>query len=447
MNYSEFLQTKEFKNTLSGFKLLWMPDFLFGFQKELVEWSVRRGKAALFADCGLGKTPMQLVWAENVRRKTNKRVLIVTPLSVSHQTLREAKKFGIEAGRSNDGKPRKGITITNYERLERFNPKDYVGFVADESGILKNFDGKTRRLITEFVNVISYRLLCTATPAPNDFMELGTSAEALGMMTYNQMLAMFFTHMGDTTSQWTLKAHAKRRFWEWVSTWARAIRRPSDLGYSDGKFKLPALIHERCIVKSPLSRGSLIVRPAVTMEEQRAERKASMEARCEEVMRLVAQRPKEPWVVWCHLNPEGDLLEKIIPGSMQVSGSMPDEEKEARFVSFVDGEFPVLITKPKIGGFGMNWQHCPNVAYFPDDSYEKFYQCVRRCWRFGQKREVHCHIVSSERQSRIVKNMMRKERQANEMYSGIIKNMAAFQTGKKPQGDNKMQKVKVPDWL
>jgi len=423
-----------------------MPDFLFDFQRDLVEWAVRKGRAALFEDCGLGKTPQQLVWADNIVRKTNGKVLITTPLSVSHQTLREAEKFHVQAYRSLDGKPKKNITITNYERLHYFDPSDYTGFVCDESGILKHEDAKTRRLITEFVRRIKYRLLCTATPAPNDFMELGTSAEALGTMTYNQMLAMFFTHMGDNTSQWVLKAHAKRRFWEWVSTWAKAIRRPSDLDYGDGKFKLPLLTMVRDVVLSPIGRKSLIVQPAVTMDEQRQERKASLEVRCGKVLDLVKAKQSEPWLFWCHLNSEADLLEKTVPDAVQISGSMSDDEKEEWFIAFVEGEIKHLITKPKIGGFGMNWQHCWNVTYFPDDSYEKFYQCVRRCWRFGQKREVSCHIVSSDRQSRMVQNMLRKERQANEMYDGIIRNMAEFQSGKKPD-DNKRQKVKVPSWL
>lgn len=447
MKYTEFIASKDFKDEVCGFKPVCVPDFLFDFQRDVVSWSICKGKSALFEDCGLGKTPQQLVWAENVVHKTNKRVLIVTPLAVSHQTLREAEKFSISAKRSADGKAHNGITVTNYERLERFDPKDFVGFVADESSILKNFDGKTRKLITEFINRVPYRLLCTATPAPNDFMELGTSAEALGVMTYNQMLAMFFTHMSDDTSQWVLKAHAKRRFWEWMSTWARAIRRPSDLGYEDKAFKLPALHYQRTIVLSPSNKGRLVIQPAVGMDEQREERKASLETRCNKVAELVAARRNEPWVVWCHLNQEGDMLEKLIPGSVQVAGGMSDEEKEERFIGFVEKKFKVLITKPKIGGFGMNWQHCSNITYFPDDSYEKFYQCVRRCWRFGQMREVICHIVSSERQSRMVQNMLRKERQADEMYNGIIRNMAEFQMGRKPRNDNKSQKVKVPSWL
>jgi hypothetical protein len=278
-------------------------------------------------------------------------------------------------------------------------------------------------------------------------MELGTSAEAVGKMTYNQMLAMFFTHMGDNTSQWVLKAHAKRRFWEWVSTWAKAIRRPSDIGYSDGKFKLPSLHTQRAIVESPIGIKSLVVRPAATMEEQRQERKASLELRCRKVAGLVASRQKEPWLLWCHLNSEADLLEKIVPNAVQVSGSMSDEEKEERLIAFVKGDILHLITKPKIGGFGMNWQHCWNQTYFPDDSYEKFYQCLRRCWRFGQAHEVYCYIVSSDRQSRMVQNMLRKERQANEMYDGIVHNMMEFQAEKRQDKDNGDKKVKVPTWL
>lgn len=447
MNYNQFIKNKRFYNTKYGFAPLWMPDFLFDFQKEITEWAILKGRAALFEDCGLGKTPQQLVWAQNIVQKTNSRVLIVTPLAVSHQTLREANKFHIDARRSSDGKLKKGINVTNYERLKLFDPSQLSGFVADESSILKHEDAKTRKLITEFVRKVPYRLLCTATPAPNDFMELGTSAEALGVMGYNQMLAMFFTHCSDNTSQWLLKAHAKKRFWEWVSTWAKAIRRPSDIGYKDGKFKLPALKYIRHIVNSPLGKRTLFASPAVSMEEQRKERKNSLPKRCEQVTQLVLEYYKEPWVIWTHLNIEADLLEKLIPGSSQVSGSMSDDEKESCFIAFMDGQIKHIITKPKIGGFGMNWQHCWNISYFPDDSYEKFYQCVRRCWRFGQTHPVQCHIVSSNRQSRMVQNMLRKEQQSNEMYDGIIRNMSEFQNNKRKPDNNKKEKVKIPLWL
>lgn len=448
MRYLEFIKSKEVKRHPVGFNPIWMPDWLFPFQQELCMWSIRMGRAALFEDCGLGKTPQQLVWAENIVRKTNKKVLIVTPLAVSHQTLREAEKFHIQAKRSADGLAYKGITVTNYERLSRFNSSDFVGFVADESSILKNFDGKTRRHITEFITNIPYRLLCTATPAPNDFMELGTSSEALGIMTYNQMLAMFFTHDSNDTKQWEVKPHAKRRFWEWVSTWARAIRRPSDLGFDDGSFALPPLKYDQLrLDTSEPARGMLIVQPAIGMDEQRQERKNSLHPRCEAVAKIVAAKPKEAWVIWCHLNPEGDTLEKLIPGACQVSGSMSDDEKEERFIAFVTGKIKVLITKPRIGGFGMNWQHCHNITYFPDDSYEKFYQCIRRCWRFGQEHPVTCHIVSSYRQYRMVHNMLQKERQADDMYNGIIKNMTDFQLGVRKEKETASQKVKAPVWL
>ena len=444
MRYKDFLKTKEFQDDLSGFKPIWIPDFLFDFQKELVEWAVRKGRCALFEDCGLGKTPQSLVWCENVVRKTNGKVLIVTPLAVSHQTIREAEKFGIQANRSQDGLSHNGITVTNYERLSRFDPKEFAGIVCDESSILKGFDGKTRKLITEFVQTIHYRLLCTATPAPNDFMELGTSAQALGNMTHNQMLGMFFTHCGDTTSQWVLKSHAKKKFWEWVSTWARAVRRPSDLGFDDGKFDLPNLRYRNHVVESPGKKGLLVASPAITLEEQRKERRETLQSRCEKVAEIISRN--SACVCWCHLNDEGDMLENIIPDAVQVAGKDSDEEKERKLIGFVDGSIRVLITKPRIGGFGMNWQHCSHVTYFPSHSYEQFYQCIRRCWRFGQKRNVRCDIISSERESIVVKNMIRKERQADEMYNGIVRHMSEFQLGKK-QVDNNQQKVKVPFWL
>lgn len=446
MKYSGFIKQKNFQNSTDGFKPIWIPDFLYDFQAEITEWAIRKGKAALFEDCGLGKTPQQLVWAENIVRKTNGIVLIATPLAVSHQTLREAEKFGIEASRSQNGKLKKGINVTNYERLKFFDPSKLSGFVADESSILKHEDAKTRKLITEFVRSIPYRLLCTATPAPNDFMELGTSTEVLGVMKYNQMLAMFFTHCSDHTSQWTLKAHAKRRFWEWVSTWARAIRYPSDIGYENGKFELPALSHVRHIVPSPISKMSFIPRSAIGMEENRRERKASLSIRCQTVAEVVSKHKKEAWIIWTHLNSEADTIEKEISESKQVSGSMSDDEKEERFIAFTDGQIRHLITKPKIGGFGMNWQHCHNISYFPDYSYEKFYQCVRQCWRFGQDRKVTCHIVSSDRQGHIVNTMMRKERQADEIYNGIIRNISEFQSGRTHKKIKK-EKIEIPRWL
>ncbi len=442
--YRKFLKTKGIKNSLAGFKPLWIPDFLYDFQKELVDWAIRKGKAALFEDCGLGKTPQQLVWAQNVVEKTNKKVLIVTPLAVSHQTLKEAYKFKIKVNRSQDGVVHKGINITNYERLKSFDPNDFKGVVCDESSILKNFDGKTRKYITDFMSSIPYRLLCTATPAPNDFVELGTSSEALGEMTRNQMLGMFFTHDCKTSSKWNLKGHAKKRFWQWVSTWARAIRKPSDLGFEDGDFVLPPLNFYTHTIKSNYIEDTLMSSPAVGLTEQRAEKRRTLNLRCGKVASLVSK--DKPWLIWCHLNSEGDLLEKLIPDAVQVAGRHSDDYKEEMLSGFSDGNIRVLITKPRIGGFGMNWQHCSEMTFFPDHSHEKFYQTSRRCWRFGQKKEVNCHLIASNRESVVMHNMIKKERQSIEMYNGIIREMSEFQLGKK-KIEAKMRKMRIPEWL
>ncbi len=389
-----------------------------------------------------GKTPMQLVWAENVVRKTNKPVLIVAPLAVSSQTVDEGVKFGVEVHRTQQGKIRKGVNITNYERLHHFNPADVVGMVGDESSIIKNFDGKMRRRITDFLLRISYRLFCTATPAPNDHMELGTSSEALGVMKRGQMLGMFFVNGGETTQQWILKGHAKKRFWQWMGTWARAIRMPSDLGYEDGEFILPKLIMKQHEVPSVVHRGFL-PQPAKTLNEQRAERKRTLKTRCEKVADIV---PKDrPFVAWCHLNSEGDLLERLIPDAVQVAGRHSDELKEERLKAFADGQIRVLVTKPKIASFGLNWQHCSDMSFFPSHSHEQFYQSLRRCYRFQQKREVTCNIVTSQAESRVLANMMRKERQAVEMYKGIVREMGkVLGSG---NGNGEMQKMELPSWL
>ncbi len=442
--YKKFLNTKGVTDTLSGFKSLWIPDFLYDFQKELVDWSIRKGKSALFEDCGLGKTPQQLVWAMNVIKKTNKKVLIVTPLAVSYQTTLEAEKFGLKINRTQDGSLKKGMNITNYERLGYFNPNDFKGIVCDESSILKNFDGKTRKDITDFMSKIKYRLLCTATPAPNDYVELGTSSEALGSMPRKQMLGMFFTHDGSNTSQWNLKGHARKRFWQWVSTWARAIRKPSDLGYEDKKFILPKMNIHRHILQSNFKENTLLSSPAIGLHEQRAEKRRTLSMRCEKVASLVPKNKQ--CLIWCHLNDEGNLLQKIIPDAIQVKGSTPDKEKEDKLIGFSKGDVRILITKSKIGGFGMNWQHCSTMMFFPSHSHEQFYQSSRRCWRFGQKNEVDTHLIASNRESIIMHNMLRKERQAITMYDGIIREMSEFQLGKK-QTKIKTKKMEIPKWL
>jgi hypothetical protein len=424
--YERFIHRKSQIGGMFGFEPLFMPDFLFDFQRALVEWAARRGKAAIFADCGLGKTPMQLVWAENVVRKTNQPVLILTPLAVGQQTVREAAKFGIEATRCVDGKlPGDArVIIANYERLHYFDPQDFAGVVCDESSILKDFDGKTRTAITEFMRTRPYRLLCTATAAPNDYDELGTSSEAVGEMGFQDMRTMFFRPakhkgLGWGRTKFELRAHATRDFWRWVVSWARAIRKPSDLGFDDDRFELPPLhTAEHVITASRRRSGMLIDLPAITLEEQREERRRTLPERCERVAELVATG--KPAVAWCHLNDEGDLLETLIPGAVQVSGADKDEAKEEAFEAFAAGQIRVLVTKPTIAGFGLNWQHCAHQTFFPSHSFEQWYQAVRRCLRFGQANPVTVDIVTSEGEAGVLANLQRKAAAAEVMFASLV---------------------------
>lgn len=432
MNYWEFLERKTHLASPGGFDPVFMPDYLFDFQKDLVEWAVNQGRAAIFADCGMGKTPMQLVWAENIIRKTGGNVLIVTPLAVSSQTSREADKFGISCKRSYDGAIHPGITVTNYEKLHYFSPNDFVGMVCDESSILKSFSGARKREITEFMKKLPYRLLCTATAAPNDYIELGTSSEALGVMGYMDMLNYFFKNEQNTSDtkrhwaspgggnqKWRFKKHAEAPFWKWVCSWARAVRKPSDLGYDDDGFILPPIIEQETVVNcSRPMNGKLFVMPAIGLKEQREERRMTIKERCEIAAEKVSGDSVA--VVWCHLNDEGDLLEKIIPDAVQVKGSMSDEKKEEALLSFADGGIRVLVTKPKIGCFGLNWQHCSHMTFFPSHSYEQYYQAVRRCWRFGQNNPVTVDVIASEGEIGVLKNLQRKAAAADKMFETLV---------------------------
>lgn len=431
ISYEKFLDKKSHQYDDSGFDPLFIPEFLFDFQKHLLRFALKKGRSAIFADCGLGKTPIQLSWAENVVRKTNGKVLIATPLSVSRQTVMEGEKFGIEVKRSKDGKPHNGITVTNYESLEKFNPNDFVGMVSDESSILKNFDGVRKSVVTHFMKKMSYRLLCTATAAPNDYIELGTSSEALGYLGFMDMLNRFFkntqntsdtkrhwAHTGGGMPKWIFKGHAEKPFWRWVCSWAIAMRRPSDMGYDDNGFILPKLIERETVI--PCSRplpGKLFVEPARGLKEQREERRATIQERCEKAAELVNHN--NPAVVWCHLNDEGDLLEKLIPDAVQVSGRMSDDAKEEAYYGFTDGQIRVLINKPKIGAFGLNWQHCSHTTFFPSHSYEQYYQGVRRFWRFGQKNNVIVDIITTEGETEVLKNLQRKSEAADKMFDEL----------------------------
>jgi superfamily II DNA or RNA helicase len=445
-----------------------MPELLFDFQRALVSWAIRKGRAAIFADCGLGKTPMQLTWAENVVRHRNKPVLILTPLAVSLQIVREAEKFGIEAHRSTDGKPQPNITVANYERLDKFDPADFSGCVLDEASIIKHWSGATQKAATRFLSKLNYRLLCTATPSPNDYVEMGTASEALGELTHSEMLAMFFRQISDdekkkkataddiihskrlswrviqSMGQWALRSHAFEPFWRWVASWSRACRKPSDLGeFSDEAFVLPPLNRrDHMVVPRTPQPGFLFTVPAFGLNQERAERRRTLDERSELVAELTDH--SDPAIVWCHLNPEGDRLEKEIRGAIQVKGSQSMEEKEELILSFLSGESRVLVTKAKIAGLGLNLQHCAHVVTFVDHSYEKFYQCIRRCWRFGQKRPVTLDVIATEGEINVKKNMDRKERLASQMFDQIIANMHQATVVK---ADRQTTPVRIPTWL
>lgn len=430
MNYDDFVRAKSQVDTGSGFEPVWIPDFLFDFQKAVVEWAVRKGRAAAFEDCGLGKTPQLLAWAENVVRYANRRVLVLTPLAVSSQIVREGVKFGIDVKRTKGELGSAGIYVTNYEQLHRFNPDDFGGVVCDESGILKSFDGTTRKAITHFMRAIPYRLLCTATAAPNDFHELGTSSEALGYLGFMDMLSRFFKNARNNASlgrawstqggggpQWRFRGHAEKPFWRWVCSWARAVRKPSDLGFEDGEFKLPPLVEREHMVRAKKARdGMLFSMPAVGLAEEREERRLTMKERCEMAASLVAHTG-QPAVAWVHLNPEGDLVTKLIPGAIQVSGKDSDEAKEEKFEAFASGQARALVTKPIIGAWGLNWQHCAHMTTFTGHSFEQYYQSVRRFWRFGQTREVVVDHILSDGESRVLANLQRKAEQADTMFA------------------------------
>jgi hypothetical protein len=434
-----------------------LPSFLFPFQAALVEWAVRKGRAGIFADCGLGKTVMELVWADNVYQHTGKPVLILTPLAVASQFAQEADRFGIDAARSHRGEIEAPIAIANYERLHLFDADTFGGVVCDESSILKSFDGVRRAEITEFMRMKKYRLLGTATAAPNDYTELGTSSEALGYLGYMDMLGRFFTNRQNTThpikgrwrassnNAWRFKGHAEHSFWRWMSSWARALRRPSDLGFDDTGFELPPLNIKSHLVKARTSpEGMLFDLPAIGLQEQRAERKRTIDERCEMVAELVNDTGEKA-VVWCALNVEGDKLEKLIPDAEQVSGKDNDDAKEAKFESFSNGGTRILITKPKIGAWGLNWQHCNHLTFFPSHSYEQYYQAVRRCWRFGQERPVMVDIVATKGDMFVQENLQKKADQADKMFTELVAHMNDSIDVNRLFTYNK--KVEVPSWL
>lgn len=401
-----------------------ISDQLFPFQRDPVRWGLRRGKAAFFEDTGLGKTIQQLEWARIVRDHTGRDVLILAPLAVAKQTVRKAQEWGYEdvhyAATLRDAKL--GIVCTNYDRLEHFvdTAPELGGIALDESSILKSLDGATRTQLIDSFQCVPFRSAWTATPSPNDFTELGGHAEFLGICSRAEMLATYFVHDGGSVQDWRLKGHAERDFWRWVCSWGALIKKPSALGYSDEGYDLPPLnVHEhviRATSEQARAQGLLFAEAAKTLVDQRAARRGSLTDRVAECARIVAAEPSEAWVVWCELNAEADALTKAISGAVQIAGSDSAETKEARLTAFSEGKIRVLVTKPSIAGFGMNWQHAARMIFCGvSHSFEQWYQAVRRQYRFGQLRPVDVHVVIHESEGEVVKNLRRKEADANRM--------------------------------
>ena len=426
MRYEDFLAGKQHIPPSCGFEVdkPAMNIHMFEWQKDITRWALRKGRAALFEECGNGKTIQQLEFADQVAKREGMPVLIVAPLTVGAQTLREAQKFGYSAAicrTQDDVTP--GINITNYEMLQHFDGRSFAGVVLDESSILKNYTGKMRNQIIEMFKDTPYRLSCTATTSPNDYMELGNQVEFLGIMSRTEMLATYFIHDGSDTGKWRIKGHAEDRFWEWVSTWAVVLTCPGDLGYPNDGYILPSLNMTEHIVevKSDGEYSLFGCEIAKTLTERRDARRASLRERCEQAAEIIAQNPDDQWVCWCDLNAESELLAEFIPNSEEVRGSDKPDAKEDALMRFANGALRVLITKPSIAGFGMNWQQCHNMIFVGlSDSYEQMYQAIRRCYRFGQKRPVNVHIVTSAAEGAVKANVERKEQQAAEMKRNMV---------------------------
>lgn len=424
MDYNQFIAKKSEIAQSFGFAAVGLNEELKPHQKAIVEWACKRGKAAIFADTGLGKTFMQLEWGRLVARETNKPVLLLAPLAVGKQTEGEAYKFGIDAYCEYIREPSKDveIQITNYEMLDRFNPKDFGGIILDESSILKGQSGAYRKMITEFATNIPYRLSCTATPSPNDYMELGTQAEFLGIMSQVEMLSTFFTHDGSETQKWRLKGHGVQKFWEWMATWAVLISSPADLGFDGSDYDLPPLIIEEEVLPS-MDDSTLFATVASGLNEARKAKRRSLEARVKAASEWVNSLD-EPCIVWGELNDETDLAAQLIDGAVQVKGSDKQEKKEAHLFGFTNEDFQTLVSKSSICGFGMNWQHSNKMAFVgPTYSFEQFYQAVRRQWRFGQTKPVTVKVFMTEEEAGIHAIMTRKMEQDQNMRKEMIKVM------------------------
>lgn len=437
MDYQQFLENKRHVSQNFGIDVNWLPENLFDFQTHIAKYAINKGRCAGFIDTGLGKTIIELTIAKNYLAKTNKPVLIICPLAVAFQFIKEAKKFGIDdIEYSKDGKYTKKIVVCNYERLDKFSWHDFDCVVLDESSILKNFDGAIKNQITSFLKKVKYRYLFTATPSPNDYIELGTSSEALGYLGYTDMLTRFFKNNNNNTVkigqvamarqgvEWYLKPHAESDFWRWVASWSISVRKPSDLGFSDERHKLPNLFEHETVVKNknPLAIGGqsqLFNMPAIDFREIKAEVRATIDERC--AMAVELSNHHNITVYWVNLNDEADRISELDKSAIEIRGQMDLDEKEEILTAFSDGKIKKLITKSSITAFGLNWQHCNHTTYFPTYSYEQYYQSIRRFWRFGQQRDVTVDLVLSDGQSRVMQSLMVKKNKATEMFERLTK--------------------------
>lgn len=455
-SYERFLASKNVIDPDTGLRdIPPLPECLFHFQRDIVRWALRRGRAALFAGTGLGKTLMTLSWANAIHEATGGNCIILTPLAVAAQFVREGEKFGIPVTQCRTmADVRSGVTVTNYEKIQHFDLAQFGAVVLDESSILKAQDGKTRTALISMCRDIPYRLAATATPAPNDFMELGNHAEFVGSMSYTDMLATFFSHDGGETQKWRLKGHAQGVFWRWMCSWAVMLRHPRDLGYDDFGFDLPPLNQIQHTVDggdAPLP-GMLFAMEAQTMQERLAARRSSV---AERVAHAASITPSDrPFVWWCHLNAESDALAKAIPGSIEVRGSDSEADKERKLINFSEGRSRVLISKPSICGHGMNWQHCADTGFVGlSDSFEQVFQAIRRFWRYGQTRPVNVHFIAADTEGAVVANLRRKEADAERMAQAMISHMGDLSSetirGARRDRPDYMPKkpVIIPTWL
>ena len=454
MSYETFLKTKSKSFTPVGFDPPDISDALFPFQRDIVRWALRRGRACIWADCGMGKTAMQLEWSRRVHEKTGGKILILAPLAVASQTVAEGAKFGITVTLCRDASDvRDGVNIANYDRLHLFDATEFIGVVLDESSIIKSCDGKTKTMILDSFRATPYRLACTATPAPNDHIELGNHAEFVGAMSTNEMLATYFCHDGGETQKWRLKGHARRDFWKWVCSWACMIQKPSNLGYDDGDFQLPPLNIIPIVVKSKPIDGHLFAVQAESLSERLQARRESIDERVAECARIVNEST-ESFVVWCKLNAESEAATAAIPGAVEVTGSDAPDKKEKNLLAFANGDIRVMVSKCSIAGFGLNLQVCHNAAFLGlSDSWEEYYQAVRRNWRFGQRFPVNIYIITAETEGNVVDNIKRKEADAKLMTESMVAEMASIirdeirGTSRSFVEYNPQVKMEIPQWL